>query len=349
MTTIESLKVLRGRTEFLALCERASYEFRRQNYAVAVELFRDAVSIAPSDPVGHKGLGAACAFAGLYSESIDHFLLVKTLRPGDPSGYINAGGLLNIARRFDEAIDVLRTGLRRVGDHADIYFNLGIAYRHQDQPRMAISCYRESLNLRPRQPDAYLNLGNIYVRRGELHQALDQYSRALLINPDFQQAQIGRMHVNALLLGEAGTGMPESANGIPIAPPPPRTSVVNGSRRSFGHSHDQSSGASVPKRTIDESTQRAAAICDHLLTALQHRVHPVVSLLSRLVEDSDQDAPLVESVGGQLREELARLTSLMERFSGERQSLETLCRPADRSSFRVHGSSEHLRRSAIAR
>lgn len=306
---LSSLQALNGRTEYLSLCERASFEFRRQNYAASAELFRDAVEIDPRDPVAHKGLGAALAFAGRYQSAIDQFSLVCTLRPGEVAGYVNSGGLMNMVGQFAEAILVLRTGLRRVGDHADIYFNLGIAYRHQDQSDMAISCYRDSLKLRPAQPDAHLNLGNIHVRKGDLSRALEHYSQALRIDPEYQQAQIGRMHVNAILIGGDDPGMPKSACGVALAPPP---------KKPINDGEIQEESQPLP---VTRSIKRMGTLTEHLLTCLQHRTRPALLLLGQLDESDDLNDPIAHAATQQLREDCHKLKSIMSQLKMEQQAI----------------------------
>ena len=58
-------------------------------------------------------------------------------------------------------------------DHADAYYNMGNAYRKQDQLKGALDSYKHAVRLNPDYAKAYCNMGIAYMKQGQLKDALD--------------------------------------------------------------------------------------------------------------------------------------------------------------------------------
>src|SRR5262249_44901674 len=74
---------------------------------------------------------------------------------------------------------------------AEAYYNLGLIYRRQNQPELAVQAYREALHLNPKMADTHYNLGNLLLELGRFSQAVAHYQQALEIVPEFEIARLG--------------------------------------------------------------------------------------------------------------------------------------------------------------
>jgi protein O-mannosyl-transferase len=64
------------------------------------------------------------------------------------------------------------------------HYNLGLAYRNQNQMEAALKEYQIAITLNPKHVMAAINLGNVYHELGHHDKAIQAYQRALGLNPD---------------------------------------------------------------------------------------------------------------------------------------------------------------------
>jgi tetratricopeptide (TPR) repeat protein len=94
-----------------------------------------------------------------------------------------AGRLREAARLFREATTV-------DGTLADGFFNLGVVYIDQGQPRAAERALKSGLALRKTAP-AFTMLGALQRRRDALTEAQENFERSLALDPDDDEAHFG--------------------------------------------------------------------------------------------------------------------------------------------------------------
>ena len=91
--------------------------------------------------------------------------------------------------RFNEAIAQWEAILRQDPNLAEIHYNLGNAYMHQDNIESAIDAFKRALSIDPALPEAYNKLGIICYKQGDKELAFACWKQALKIHPDFEEAR----------------------------------------------------------------------------------------------------------------------------------------------------------------
>lgn len=115
---------------------------------------RTALSIDPANAEAYRYLGLALYADGHYEAALHAFEEALSREP--------AGALAN----------------------ADVYFDVGITYRDQGDPRRAVIAYRHALSLRPDFWEAHSNLGVVLHDEGKLDEAVAEYRAAKRLNPE---------------------------------------------------------------------------------------------------------------------------------------------------------------------
>ena len=99
------------------------------------------------------------------------------------SGASNSGLM-----QFDDAIVSYKKALEIKPDHAEAYYNMGIALKNKGDLEAAINSYKKALEIKPDYVEAYFNIGNILKSKSDLEAAIDSYKKALEIKPDHAEA-----------------------------------------------------------------------------------------------------------------------------------------------------------------
>jgi tetratricopeptide (TPR) repeat protein len=74
------------------------------------------------------------------------------------------------------------------GDNPAMLYNMGVVLETENQPDLAIRCYRCALKFKPDYFEAYNNLGSILSTQGNYDDAAAHIRRALQINPEYPLA-----------------------------------------------------------------------------------------------------------------------------------------------------------------
>jgi len=106
------------------------------------------------------------------------------------------------AGRLDDAVKDYAKVVRISPLSADVYNNLGVAWRTQGNAHGAIACYRRSWALRPGSAGVYTNLGNALRDLGEAARAVEAHRRAVKYAPKSPKALLGA----GLALRDVGQG-----------------------------------------------------------------------------------------------------------------------------------------------
>ena len=73
-------------------------------------------------------------------------------------------------------------------NHADAYYNMGIALKAQSKLEEAIVAYKKAISIKPDYADAYYNMGIILKEQSKLEEAIVAYNKAIFIKPDYAKA-----------------------------------------------------------------------------------------------------------------------------------------------------------------
>lgn len=95
-----------------ALGQLADVQFNREQYAGAIETYREYLALLPNSVNARHSLGLALALSGRETEAVAEFAAAVALRPGDAQLRKSLGTALSSTGRIDEAIAQYREGLR---------------------------------------------------------------------------------------------------------------------------------------------------------------------------------------------------------------------------------------------
>ena len=90
--------------------------------------------------------------------------------------------------QFDTAIDFYKKALKIKPDYAEVYYNLGKAFKSKGELVVAVDSYKQALKIKPDYAEAYNNMGNTLKDKGDLEAAVESYKQALKIKPDYANA-----------------------------------------------------------------------------------------------------------------------------------------------------------------
>ncbi len=99
---------------------------------------------------------------------------------------------------------------------AEDYYNLGLAYYHQNDYKRAIADYDKAIQLKPDYVEAYYNRGLAYV--GDPGRAIADYDKAIQLRPDYSDAYANRglAYYNK---GDYDRAIADYDEAIQLAPP----------------------------------------------------------------------------------------------------------------------------------
>ena len=149
-TAIENMIKNLSYLRFLPLFLKGFYAIQIKDYALAIELYKDAIETAPG-------------FAPLYCVLGDIYL---------STGY------------FEDAITEYKMAIWLDSFNIAAYRHLCRAYEEQGDYNQAIDIYNKLIAMAPNMPDLYSNLANIYYIKGEFDLAISNYQTAITLNPN---------------------------------------------------------------------------------------------------------------------------------------------------------------------
>lgn len=135
---------------FLPLFLKGFYAIQVKDFALAIELYKNAVETAPG-------------FAPLYCVLGDIYL---------STGY------------FEDSITEYKMAIWLDSFNIAAYRHLCRAYEEQGDYNQAIEIYNKLIAMAPNIPDLYSNLANIYYIKGEFDLAISNYQTAITLNPN---------------------------------------------------------------------------------------------------------------------------------------------------------------------
>ena len=108
--------------------------------------------------------------------------------PHNFRAYNAIGLLLADSGKYEEAIDRYKQSIELYPLYAQVYVNLGVAYKSLNQLSNATEAYRKAIELNPRHPEAYNNLGFLLLETGLTTEAISQLSKAAKLRPGYIKA-----------------------------------------------------------------------------------------------------------------------------------------------------------------
>ena len=91
-------------------------------------------------------------------------------------------------KQYDDAIKSYKKALKLNSNYAEVYYNMGIAFKNMGSHESAIDCYKKALKIQPKYAEANYNMGNALNFIGDLEAAIKSYKYAINNKHDFVEA-----------------------------------------------------------------------------------------------------------------------------------------------------------------
>ena len=149
-------------------------------------LWSHALAVTENNFVAEDNYGGALILKGKEEQAHAHFEAAALINPNDPLSHSNLGTYDLSHGRISDAIQQYQAALKLTSDPAllaQIYANLGAAYRAISETAQAKDNYNHSLRLNPNQFNAWLGLGMLAEREGKYDEAVTDLQRSVELNP----------------------------------------------------------------------------------------------------------------------------------------------------------------------
>jgi len=161
---------------------------RQDRFDEAFDEFSESSHLMPGFPETHNQL----SYNFYRTEDSDNALAeartALSIDPANAEAYRFLGLALYADGHYDAALHSFDESLKRepAGSlaNADVYFDMGIAYRDSGDLRRAASAYRHALSLRPDFWQAHSNLGVVLHDQNKFDEAIVEYRVAKRLKPD---------------------------------------------------------------------------------------------------------------------------------------------------------------------
>jgi len=170
------LKVLQGSQHF--------FRFNRDDNAVARQMFEEAITLDPENPVAYTMLGWTHQMDVWYgsSESPGKSIALSDTLDSPHSLLCH---IYLMKRQYEEAIAEGERGVALSPNGADAHAHLALTLHYVGRQEDAIALFKKATRLNPMPPDWYLfSLGNAYCLTGQYEQASATVQKVLKRNPD---------------------------------------------------------------------------------------------------------------------------------------------------------------------
>lgn len=163
----------------------------RQNYQEAQVYLRNFVETSETHVVaGYFLLGNAEFGNKEYEKAVTSYKTAVSINPGSALAHADIHYNLGLAYyeqgNLDEAIACYKESIRINTDLAAAHCNLGLVYQTQGKLDEAITCYKEAIRIDPSLVVSHFHLGSVYSDQGKLDLAIAEWRTIIRINPDLE-------------------------------------------------------------------------------------------------------------------------------------------------------------------
>jgi Flp pilus assembly protein TadD len=179
--------------------------YREQGqYSAAIDAFKTAVNLDPSNLSGRVGLGWTQHLAG-QEESATESLVQTAYRDPSHVPALNALGIVLLTRGYlHDAVAVHSWALSLKPENEVAYYNLSLANHRLKRYSWAIAEAKQATHLEPNNPHPWIALAISYEARGDRQSALESCRHALQLDERYrdsrfvQQLKVAGFHADQI-------------------------------------------------------------------------------------------------------------------------------------------------------
>ena len=184
------------------LVDGGNAAYKAHDYATAIALYTELITIKPGDPRAYYTRGNAYYKVNDLERALADFCEVLKIDSGFHLALMNRGNIYSRFGKYSEAIaDYDRAVKQKPGDSL-IWYNRGVAYGRISNDAHAMQDLEEAIRLNPRDAQSYAERGLILLRQGKPSEARLDFEVALKLNPENARAASGLIQLEELKRSE---------------------------------------------------------------------------------------------------------------------------------------------------
>ena len=148
----------------------------------AIEEFKMALLLDPSNVNVHNSLGVCHGVLGDYKKALQEFKSAISLDPDDIMALHNAGLTCTLAGNSDKALEYFLKADRIDKDVFEVAFQTGKLYLENKQPDKGITYFEKAIKINPESGPAFSNMGDCFTSLGIIDKAVSAYKKAIKLN-----------------------------------------------------------------------------------------------------------------------------------------------------------------------
>jgi tetratricopeptide (TPR) repeat protein len=174
---------------YIALASIGYDRYQRGDIDGAMEYYRAAHKVRPTDPLAAGNMGKALQAQGKRSEAEAAYRFALRYSPPDAGLHNNLANLLAERGKTDEAIQHHDAAIRIEPAMAEAHYNYGLTLARVGRAAEAQARLERVLQLRPDHPDARYAYALVMAERGYHEAAIAQLLEAIRLRPNWAEAE----------------------------------------------------------------------------------------------------------------------------------------------------------------
>lgn len=187
-----------------------------KDYANAIEKYREALVLAPGNPLILHELSYSFFHMGDIEKSLEiaqQALKKKPFPKLKGMIYTTIGNCHDELGEPKKAIKAYRRGIKAAPTDGMIYYNQGFTYGRMGKTKRAKASLRQGLRLNPNHPSSHVLLGSLFLQEGEKIPALMALVRFLILEPGSSRSHMFLKQVYGLLQSGVSADGRDAATG----------------------------------------------------------------------------------------------------------------------------------------
>lgn len=150
----------------------------------AIEEFKTALVLDPSNVNVHNSLGVCYGVLGSYKKALEEFETAIGLDPNEVMTLYNAGLVNMLTDNKDKALEYFLKAYATEKEVFEVALQIGRVYLEKGEPENGKKFLEKSTRLRPDSGSAFRYLGECYVAIDMTDEAISAYKKAIKQNPN---------------------------------------------------------------------------------------------------------------------------------------------------------------------
>ena len=148
----------------------------------AIEEFKMALLLDPSNVNVHNSLGVCHGVLGDYKKALKEFKSAISIDPDDIMALHNAGLACTLAGNNDKALEYFLQADRIDKDVFEVAFQTGKLYLENKQPDKGITYFEKAIKINPESGAAFSSMGDCFTSLSMVDKAVSAYKKAIKLN-----------------------------------------------------------------------------------------------------------------------------------------------------------------------